>query len=76
MYLTPVVYGVGFIPEKWRWLLSLNPMAGYVEGFRAAFLGKPFAWNSLLISFILSLLILLVGVGYFGKVERRFSDVI
>jgi len=76
MYLTPVVYGVGFIPERWRWLLSLNPMTGYVEGFRAAFLGKPFAWDSLLISFILSLLILLVGVGYFGKVERRFSDVI
>ncbi len=76
MYLTPVVYGVSFIPEKWRWLLSLNPMTGYIDGFRAAFLGKPFAWESLFISFILSLLIFLVGVGYFCKVERRFSDVI
>ena len=76
MYLTPVVYGVGFIPEKWRWLLLLNPLTGYIDGFRAAFLGRPFAWNSLAISFSLSLLIVLIGIGYFGKVERRFSDVI
>ncbi len=76
MFLTPVVYGVSFIPEKWRWLLLLNPMTGYIDGFRAAFLGRPFAWDSLFISLILSMLVVLLGVGYFGKVERRFSDVI
>ena len=76
MFLTPVVYGVSFIPEKWRWLLLLNPMTGYIDGFRAAFLGRPFAWDSLFISLILSMLVVMIGVGYFGKVERRFSDVI
>lgn len=76
MYLTPVVYGTRFIPEEWRWLLAMNPMSGYIEGFRSAFLGEPFVWDSLMVSGVLSLTIVLVGIGYFGRVERRFSDVI
>ena len=76
MYLTPVVYSPSFIPEKYRWLLLFNPMTGYLDGFRAAFLGKPFNWTSLWVSVILSLLLLCVGAAYFEKVERRFADVI
>ncbi|MCZ6675178.1 MAG: ABC transporter permease [Verrucomicrobia bacterium] len=76
MFLSPVVYGVGFIPEKWRWLLLLNPMTGYIDGFRAAFLGKSFDWTALGGSTILSLSIFVIGIAYFTKVERRFSDVI
>ena len=76
MYVTPVVYGVGFIPEKWRWLLMLNPMTGYIDGFRSAFLGKPFDWNAIGLSVLLSIFLLGIGVSYFQKVERRFADVI
>jgi len=76
LYLTPVVYGVSFIPEKYRWLLLLNPMAGYIDGFRAAFLGKPFNPASLIISAVLSIILLCFGAAYFAKVERRFADVI
>ena len=76
MYITPVVYGVDFIPVQWRWLLFLNPMTGYIDNFRAAFLGKPFNWDSLSIAVTLSLLLLGIGAAYFGKVERRFADVI
>ncbi len=76
MYLTPVVYGVGFIPEKWQWLLRLNPMSGYIDGFRSAFLGKSFDWNGIAISIMLSVVLFGIGVGYFQKVERRFADVI
>jgi len=76
MYLTPVVYGVTFIPEKYRWLLLLNPMAGYIDGFRAAFLGKPFNLTSLTVSVIMSIILLCTGAAYFEKVERRFADVI
>ena len=76
MYVTPVVYGVGFIPEKWRWLLMLNPMTGYIDGFRAAFLGRPFDWNAIGLSVLFSIILLVIGVSYFQKVERRFADVI
>jgi len=76
MYLTPVVYGVTFIPEKYRWLLMLNPMAGYIDGCRAVFLGKPFNLASLAVSVIMSIVLLCIGAAYFEKVERRFADVI
>ena len=76
MYLTPVVYGVGFIPENYRWLLMLNPMSGYIDGFRAAFLGRPFDWIGVGMSVTLSLVLFAVGTAFFQKVERRFADVI
>ena len=76
MYLTPVVYGSTFIPEKWRWLLMLNPMTGYIDGFRAAFLGRPLDTASLAVSVIMTIALFLLGVAYFQKVERRFADVI
>src|SRR5262245_14134092 len=41
MFATPVIYPASLVPEKWQWLVYLNPMAGVIEGFRSAFLGKP-----------------------------------
>lgn len=76
MYVTPVIYPISIIPEKWHWILFLNPMAGLVEGFRAAFLGKPFDLSNLSISFLVAIIFFLVGVAYFEKVERKFADVI
>lgn len=76
LYATPVVYPASLIPERWRWLLYLNPMAGWIEGFRSAFLGKPFDLAGLVISAVVGGLLFLGGVAYFGKVERRFADII
>lgn len=76
MYVTPVVFPVSLVPEQWRWLLYLNPMAGMVEGFRSAFLGRPFDFIGLGISLAASMVIFLIGVAYFEKVERRFADII
>ena len=76
MYLTPVVYGVGFIPENYRWLLMLNPMSGYIDGCRAAFLGKPFDWTAIGISAAFTLVLFAIGTTYFQRVERRFADII
>lgn len=41
MFITPVVYAVNLLPERFRWMLQLNPMTGVVEGFRWSLLGKP-----------------------------------
>lgn len=76
MYVTPVVFPISLVPERWQWLLYLNPMAGIVEGFRSAFLGRPFDLIGLSVSVSISLLIFVLGVAYFERVERRFADVI
>lgn len=76
MYITPVIFPVSLVPERWQWLLYLNPMTGLVEGFRSAFLGKPFDMTGLGISFAIAIAFFLIGVAYFEKVERRFADII
>lgn len=75
-FATPVVYPASLVPEDWRWLLFLNPMAGAIEGFRAAFLGQALDVTGLLISLIISLILFFIGITYFEKVERRFADII
>ena len=77
MFVTPVIYPVTLLPEKYRWLLSLNPMAGIIEAFRSATLGhQPVNWGLLGISTAMALVIFTSGLLYFRKVERSFADVI
>ena len=76
MYVTPVVYAVTIIPDRWYWLVRVNPMGGIVDAYRSAMLGKPFDWSTLGISLAVSLGMLLVGLGVFRKTERFFADII
>jgi lipopolysaccharide transport system permease protein len=76
MYVTPVIYPSTIVPERWRWLLSLNPMTGLIDGFRSAFLARPMDWPSVAFSLLLSGLLFLGGTSYFRNVERRFADII
>ena len=76
MFLTPVIYPTRIIPENWRWLILLNPMAGIVDAYRSAILGKPFEWGSLGISMGMAVVIFLCGLMYFRKTERYFADIV
>lgn len=76
MFLTPVIYPVKMIPESFRWLISINPMSGIVDAWRAALLGKPFEWGELSISAGVGLFVLVLGLMYFRKLEREFADII
>jgi lipopolysaccharide transport system permease protein len=77
MFATPIIYPVTLIPEKYRWLLALNPMCGIIEAFRALSIGhQQIKWELLGISLLISFLIFLSGLFYFKKVERSFADVI
>ena len=77
MYASPVVYSVTLIPEQWRPLYSLNPMAGVIEGFRWALLGKGSPdFEVLAISAAAVLALLVGGLVYFKRMERTFADVI
>lgn len=77
MYASPVVYAVSMVPEKWRLIFSLNPLAGVIEGFRWALLGKgdP-AIGAITISACVVLMLLLGGVFFFKRMERYFTDVL
>ncbi len=77
LFLTPIAYPASLVPERWRPLLGLNPMAGVVEGFRWALLGLPQPPGALLlVSAVVALLGLLAALLYFLRVERDFADVI
>jgi lipopolysaccharide transport system permease protein len=77
MYATPIAYSSELIPESWRWLFSLNPMTGVVEGFRWALLGKSaLDVPSLLISAAAVSVIFVTGLYYFRRMEYNFADVI
>jgi len=77
LFVTPVVYPSSIIPAAWRPLYGLNPMAGVVEGFRWALLGKSEPPGVLLaVSVVMVMLILIGGLYYFRRMEQEFADVV
>lgn len=76
MFLTPVIYPVSLVPERWRWVLRLNPLSGIIEGFRDAIFGRPFDWNGLAISTVIVILMLIAAAWIFRGMEQEFADVI
>jgi lipopolysaccharide transport system permease protein len=77
MFATPVAYPASLVPERWRALYGLNPMAGVVEGFRWALLGKAHAPGPLLVVSIMAVVALLIGgLMYFRKTESVFADIV
>lgn len=76
MLASPVAYPLEAVPERWRLLYALNPVAGLVAGCRAAFLGQPLPWGPVAISAAATLGLLVAGVAYFRRVERRLADIL
>lgn len=77
LFATPVIYPATMIPEKFRWLLALNPISGIIDAHRACILGyKPVDWLSFGISTAVTLLIFISGFVFFRQTERFFADVI
>ena len=76
LFVTPVIYPIRYIPQKWMMLMGLNPMAGMVIGFRYALLGSPASWRVMGMSFSVSLILFVSGLYVFRRIERQFADVI
>jgi len=76
MYATPIIYPISQVPEKYRWLIQLNPMTAPIETFRAIFLGGEIPWLALGISTGTATIILLLGILIFNKVEQSFMDTV
>ena len=76
MYVTPVVYPVTVLPERWQWLLSVNPMTGVVNAYRTVILGRPLDAPSLMASIIISVALFVFGLHYFRRMETQFADIV
>jgi ABC-type polysaccharide/polyol phosphate export permease len=76
MFVTPVAYPSSIVPSGWRALYFVNPMAGVVEGFRWALAGTRWPGDGVFISFAAAIVLLIGGIAFFQRGERRFADVI
>ena len=76
MFASPIIYPLSLVPENWRWLMALNPLAGQIEAYRSAFFGKPFDWLSLGISAVLTFAVLIYSAYNFRRMEKSFADII
>ncbi len=75
MYVTPIIYPLSKIPEKWQWLAVLNPMTAITETFRAALLGTPGVTALQYASSVgISVALLVAGVLLFQRISRTFVD--
>ena len=75
MFASPVAYSTVLVPQRWRWIYGLNPMAGVIEGFRWSLTGQGDPPGRLLaVSSLAVLAVLVGGVGYFQKMETTVAD--
>jgi lipopolysaccharide transport system permease protein len=76
LFVSSVIVPSTSIPQKYRWLLLLNPMSGIIEGYRSSLFGLPFDWTSIIVAAVISTLVLMFAIYSFSRVERSFADVI
>ena len=78
LYVSPVGFSSAVVPEQWRWLYSLNPVVGVIDGFRWCLLGgaSTLYWPGFLVSLVVVAALLWLGITYFRRTEKTFADVI
>lgn len=76
MFVTPIIYPISYVPERFRLFLALNPMTGMVLGFRYALLGTPVDRTLVIVSFVSAAVLLAGGVLIFRRMEVEFADII
>ena len=77
MYATPVIYPLSTMPDQYRWIIVANPLTAVVETFRYGFFGTGvFSWAYLAYSAGFTVLLLLLGMAIFNRVERTFMDAV
>ena len=77
MFVSPVIYPVSIVSERYQWVLALNPMGGVINAYRASILGhQPVDWPLLGVSTLMIIFIFIVGLYYFRRMEKIFADVV
>ena len=74
-YGTPIVYSIETIPERFRWILNLNPMTHIIEGYRDIFYYQQMPnLNNVLIIIAVGILVTIIGYALFNKLQKRFAE--
>jgi len=77
LFVTPIIYPTGMVPERWRVLLALNPLTGIIEAFRASILPtRHFDPEQFAVSLGVTVLIFIGGGLYFNRTARSFADIV
>jgi lipopolysaccharide transport system permease protein len=77
LFLTPIIYPSSVFPERYRWLLALNPLTGLTEAFRFAIVPSySLQWPVLVVSLATTAAVLIAGLMYFRSTEKAFADIV
>jgi lipopolysaccharide transport system permease protein len=76
MFLTPILYPLSVVPERWRWLMYLNPLTGVVEGVRSSINGRGFYWRGIVVSLVIAMVMFPLSLRVFSQTEKNFADLI
>jgi len=76
LYVSPVGFTSGVVPQKWRLLYSLNPLVGIIDAFRWSVLRSAIYWPGVAVSLVVVLGLLTLGIRQFRKLEKTFADLI
>lgn len=76
MFVSPVIYPASFLPPRVRWILSLNPMTGIIEGYRSSLFDLPFNWIALAMATATTLALLIYSAFAFRRMEKSFADIV
>ena len=76
MFASPIVYPRFYVPSRWEWAYQINPLTGIIEGFRSAFLGLPINRQALAFSWFTTIVLLIISMFVFRKLDDEFADII
>jgi lipopolysaccharide transport system permease protein len=76
LFASPVIYPLSLMPAKWKWIFTLNPMTGIIDGVRSSLFARPFDWTAIGAALVVTLVIVGFAAYFFRRVEDNFADVI
>lgn len=76
MFASPIVYPRSLVPARWEWAYQINPLTGMIEGFRSAFLGLPINRQGLALSWVVTIVLLVISMFVFRRLEDDFADIV
>lgn len=76
LFVTPIIYPISLIPEKFRLLAYINPVTGAISSVKSGFFHQPVEWTGLAISWASAIIMMVIAIWYFKRSEKNFADVI